>query len=75
MKQGFARLCSLALVLGLVLAGSLSARVARAEEAAPKFEVYGFAHFDYIQDFNRVNPDWASTLRASTDSHDQGALR
>jgi hypothetical protein len=32
---------------------------------APRFEVYGFAHFDYIQDFNRVNPDWAATLRPS----------
>ena len=30
-----------------------------------KFEVYGFAQADYIQDFNRVNPDWDATLRPS----------
>jgi len=29
------------------------------------FEVYGFAQVDYIQDFNRVNPNWAATLRPS----------
>ena len=29
------------------------------------FEVYGFAQADYIQDFNRVNPDWDATLRPS----------
>jgi hypothetical protein len=28
-------------------------------------EIYGFAQFDAIQDFNRVNPDWAATLRPS----------
>lgn len=30
-----------------------------------KFEVYGFAQADYIQDFRRVNPAWESTLRPS----------
>lgn len=29
------------------------------------FKVYGFAQVDAIQDFDRVNPDWESTLRAS----------
>jgi hypothetical protein len=29
------------------------------------FEVYGFAQADYIQDFNRVNPNWDATLRPS----------
>jgi hypothetical protein len=28
-------------------------------------EIYGFAQFDAIQDFNRVHPDWAATLRPS----------
>jgi hypothetical protein len=49
------------LVLGF--AGLVAARNARAEST--DLEVYGFAHFDYIQDFNRVNPNWAATLRAS----------
>lgn len=35
----------------------------KAEE--PSFEVYGFAQLDYIQDFNRVDPSWESTLRPS----------
>ncbi|WP_020208039.1 DcaP family trimeric outer membrane transporter [Gilvimarinus chinensis] len=30
-----------------------------------KFEVYGFAQLDYIQDFERVQPEWDSTLRPS----------
>lgn len=33
--------------------------------AEPSFEVYGFAQLDYIQDFNRVQPEWDSTLRPS----------
>jgi hypothetical protein len=33
--------------------------------AEPSFEVYGFAQLDYIQDFNRVDPQWDSTLRPS----------
>src|SRR5262245_50590563 len=31
----------------------------------PVFEVYGFAQVDYIQDFDRVDPDWEATLRPS----------
>jgi hypothetical protein len=30
-----------------------------------KFEVYGFVQTDYIQDFNRVDPNWEATLRPS----------
>ncbi|UTF59739.1 DcaP family trimeric outer membrane transporter [Gilvimarinus sp. DA14] len=30
-----------------------------------KFEIYGFAQLDYIQDFERVQPEWDSTLRPS----------
>jgi len=30
-----------------------------------EFSVYGFAKLDYIQDFNRVDPDWAVALRPS----------
>ena len=43
-----------------------------AEEEAPPpvapnkiFEVSGFAQLDYIQDINRVDPDWEATLRPS----------
>jgi hypothetical protein len=28
-------------------------------------DIYGFAHVDAIHDFNRMDPDWASTLRPS----------
>lgn len=41
---------------------------------APVFDVYGFAHFDYIQDFNRVDPAWAATLRASKIPTTSGAF-
>jgi hypothetical protein len=34
-------------------------------QAARKFEVYGFAQVDYIQDFKRVDPNWDATLRPS----------
>jgi len=36
-----------------------------AAEGDKYFEVYGFAQLDYIQDFDRVNPDWEDTLRPS----------
>jgi hypothetical protein len=51
-------------VLALSVIALASAPIARADDTK-SFEVYGFAHFDYIQDFNRVNPDWAATLRPS----------
>ena len=43
---------------------TIGATMVRADDEK-KFEVYGFAHFDYIQDFNRVDPAWAATLRPS----------
>jgi DcaP outer membrane protein len=38
---------------------------ARAEETERKstFEIYGFVQVDYIQDFDRMPPDWDATLR------------
>jgi DcaP outer membrane protein len=30
-----------------------------------RFEIYGFAQTDYIQDFDRVDPSWSDTLRPS----------
>jgi hypothetical protein len=36
-----------------------------AEGGKRNFEVYGFAQADYIQDFNRVDPNWEATLRPS----------
>lgn len=48
----------------LTVITTLVASVAHADDVR-KFEVYGFAQGDYIQDFNRVNPDWEATLRPS----------
>ncbi len=31
----------------------------------PGFEIYGAAQVDYIQDFNRVDPNWTAALRPS----------
>jgi hypothetical protein len=42
----------------------LWAGAAQAQDG-PKFEIYGFAQADYIQDFNRVDPDWDAALRPS----------
>src|SRR5512142_185837 len=39
--------------------------LAGAQAKQPTFEVFGFAQVDYIQDFNRVNPEWNAMLRAS----------
>ena len=36
-------------------------------------ELYGYAQLDAIQDFNRVDPDWESTLRPSRIPTDEGA--
>ena len=55
--------------LGLRLTAAASALAcvgtgaAFAQEAT--FDVYGFAQLDYIQDFNRVDPLWESSLRPS----------
>jgi hypothetical protein len=35
-------------------------------------ELYGFAQFDGIQDFDRVNPDWEAALRPSRIPTDKG---
>jgi hypothetical protein len=45
------------------LAAAAAAGAAHAD--GPSFEVYGFGQADYIQDFNRVNPNWEATLRPS----------
>ncbi len=50
-------------IAGALLAVSGATPVLAQEQG--EFEVYGFAMFDFIQDFNRVNPDWNATLRAS----------
>ncbi|MES2033070.1 MAG: DcaP family trimeric outer membrane transporter [Pseudomonadota bacterium] len=39
------------------------ASASHAEER--NFEIYGYAQVDYIQDFNRVAPEWDATLRPS----------
>jgi hypothetical protein len=36
-----------------------------AAQDGPSFEIYGFAQADFIQDFNRVDPDWDAALRPS----------
>jgi hypothetical protein len=47
------------------LVAALLPALAGAQTKQPTFEVFGFAQVDYIQDFNRVNPDWNAMLRAS----------
>jgi hypothetical protein len=51
------------LAAAAVLTGVGMAGAAHAD--GPAFDVYGFAMLDYIQDFNRVNPNWEATLRPS----------
>jgi hypothetical protein len=53
--------------------GLISIGGARAESGKASFEVYGFAHLDYIQDFNRVSPAWDATLRPSRIPTTEGA--
>jgi hypothetical protein len=43
-------------------------------EANRKFEVYGFAQVDYIQDFKRVDQNWDATLRPSRIPTTKGAF-
>ena len=52
----------------------LGAGAARAQSDAPMLEIYGFAQADYIQDFNRVDPDWDATLRPSKIPVTQGTF-
>jgi outer membrane DcaP-like protein len=62
MRREFRWLLGSLPVVAFLLPACGASREARAEDTA-KFDVYGFAHFDYIQDFNRVDPKWAATLR------------
>ena len=39
-----------------------------------KFEIYGFAQADYVQDFKRVNPAWDDTLRPSRIPTEEGVF-
>jgi hypothetical protein len=55
------RLFAAAAMSGLTVLGAAGA----AHADGPKFEVFGFAMLDYIQDFKRVNPAWDATLRPS----------
>jgi hypothetical protein len=59
----------------LIVLGSLfvsSAAFADEPERKPSFEIYGFAQVDYIQDFDRVEPDWNATLRPTRIPTQQG---
>jgi hypothetical protein len=48
-----------------LLAAVLGMPAALAADDQKYFEVYGFAQLDYIQDFDRVDPNWTDTLRPS----------
>jgi hypothetical protein len=48
----------------IAILGAVCAAPALADDEK-SFEVYGFAQLDYIQDFKRVDPAWADTLRPS----------
>src|SRR5688572_32372384 len=58
---------SAGLGLRLMAAASAFAFVGTGAAAAQDagFDVYGFTQLDYIQDFNRVDPLWESSLRPS----------
>jgi len=62
------------IAVSLLLAAMLVSGWVQKVWAANSFEVYGFAQVDYIQDFNRVDPDWAATLRASKIPTTEGAF-
>jgi len=64
------------LLAAAAMAGTSALGAASAAHAAdlPKFEVYGFAMLDYIQDFKKVDPDWAATLRPSKIPTTDGAF-
>ncbi len=57
-----------ALGIGLLAMGFSSLAMAEA-----KFEIYGFAQLDAIEDFNRVDPNWMDTLRPSKIAPTDGA--
>jgi hypothetical protein len=51
-------------LLSAVFVSSLGAAGA-AYADGPSFEIFGHAMADYVQDFNRVDPNWDDTLRPS----------
>jgi hypothetical protein len=53
------------ILLALLAAASFLPSPASPQEVVrkPTFEVYGFAQVDFIQDFERVRPEWNATLR------------
>jgi len=62
------------ITLALLAAAALLPAPASSQEVVrkPSFEVYGFAQADVIQDFQRVRPDWASTLRPTRIPTEEG---
>lgn len=48
--------------------------VSTAALAEDQFEIYGFAQLDYIQDFQRVDPDWDASMRPSRIPTEDGAF-
>src|SRR5262245_58571347 len=59
----------------LSLAGTIPGIAQAAdEEGTPKFEIFGTAQLDYVQDFNRVDPAWDATLRPSKIPTTEGAF-
>ena len=61
-----------ATVLAMAVALVGGTGVARAADEEKSFDIYGFAMLDFIQDFDRVNPDWEDTLRPSRIPTDDG---
>jgi DcaP outer membrane protein len=57
--------CAALFMLGAIAAPAWAATSAAISAVTSSMEIYGTAQADYIQDFNRVNPDWTSTLRPS----------
>jgi hypothetical protein len=52
-------------IFAAVILAPLAVAAAGRAHAQTAYELYFTAQADYIQDFNRVDPDWASTLRPS----------
>src|SRR6185369_7438571 len=66
--------CASRILLAASALALLGAGAARAQDDPPMLEIYGFAEADYIQDFNRVDPDWDATLRPSKIPTTQGTF-
>jgi hypothetical protein len=58
----------------LALATTLLAGAAGAEESATKLEIVATLQGDYVQDFNRMEPNWDDTLRPSKIPTEEGAF-